>query len=148
MVSRSCTTRQRQLCKTNPCRNIGGFFVKRAPQRIQRLQPTKQRSIGHRRKRPREVLKHVVMRIDETRCNETISCINDASCLGLSASTSNTRNQTVGDCDPTAKYFSSSVVYGCNECCVANNEIGCCVQLFNSTSSLPALRMSPSRCRK
>ena len=148
MVSRSCTTRQRQLCKTNPCRNIGAFFVERAPQWVQSLQPTKQCSIGHRRKCPREVLKHVVMRVDKPRCNETISCINNTSCLWLRTCSPNTRNQTVGDCDPTAKYFSSSVVYGCNECCVANNEIGCCVQLFNSTSSLPALRMSPSRCRK
>jgi len=148
VVCRSCATRQRQLCKANPCRNIGGFFVKSAPQWVQRLQPTKQCSICHRRKCPREVLIHVVMCIDEARCNEAVSCIDDASCLWLSACSTNTRNQSVGDCDPTARYFSSSVVYGCNECCVANNEIGCCAQLFNSTSSLPAFRMSPSRCRK
>ena len=43
------------------------FFVDSAPQRVQRLQPTKQWRIRHWWVRTREVLIQVVMRIDEPR---------------------------------------------------------------------------------
>jgi len=50
MISRSRTSRQCQFGKPNPCRNMCGLFVQRAPQWIQSFQPTEQRSISHWRK--------------------------------------------------------------------------------------------------
>lgn len=148
MIGARRASRQCQLGKANPRRNMRRLFVKRAPQRIERFQPTKQCRISHRRKCASEILIQVVMRVHQARSDETIRCINNTRCFRLGARSTHARNQTVGDGNPTASDLAALIINRCNEPRVANNEVGCCAQLFSSTSSLPAWRISASRCRK
>ena len=148
MVCACRASRQSQFGKTNPRRNVRRLFIQCAPQRIQRFQPAEQRGVGHGWKRTSEVLIHMVMRVHQPWGDKTICCVDNARCCWLRARSTNARDESVSDCYPTASNLATLVINCCNEPRVANNEIGCCAQLFSSTSSLPAWRISASRCKK
>ena len=86
------------------------LFVKRTPQWIQSLQPTEQWRIRHRRKRPRQVLIQVVMRIHQAWRYETIRCVNNLLC-GWRHSATNRRNKAISNRDPAIANFSSIVIH-------------------------------------
>ena len=83
MVGRGGAPAKREFGQTNPRRREHGFLVDASPQRIQLFEPTKQRSLGHRRIRASEVLVQVMVGVDETRRDQAISCVNDP--IGLRA---------------------------------------------------------------
>ena len=72
VVGGSRAPRECQLGQTNERADVHGLLVDGSPQWIQRLQPSEQRLVGHRRERAREVLVDVVVRVHQTRGDQTI----------------------------------------------------------------------------
>ena len=145
MVGGRRASGQREFCETDPRRDVCGFLVQRAPQWIQRLQPTEERRIRHRRERASEILIQVVMGVDEPRSHQTVGRVDDDVGERFLPARTKVGNQTIGDGDETTGDLASLFVNGRNERRVANEEICASVQPLSSTSSLPSWRISASR---
>ena len=124
------------------------LFVKCAPQRIQSLQPTEQWCVRHRRKRSRQILIQVMVRVYESRRDKTIGRVDDLLCWRRRTA-ANHRYKTISDRHPAVTNFSSVVIHRRHKRRVCDYKIsGFRVQMFNSRSSLFACRSSASRYNK
>ena len=110
VVGRRRAARQRQLGEPDPRRQVGALGVQPPPDRVQRLQPTEQRLVRHRRERPRQVLEQVVVGVHEARRDEAVGRIDDRRGVG-SRSRADGLHEPVGDRHPAAGQLGARVVH-------------------------------------
>ena len=106
VVGRRRATGERELGKTDPRRHVDRLGVDRPPERVQRLQPTEQRLVGHGRKRPGQVLVQVVVRVDETRGHQAIGRVDRGRCRRRRTG-ANVSDEIIGDRHPSTSQLTS-----------------------------------------
>jgi hypothetical protein len=104
---------------------VGGFLVDSTPDRVQRLQPTEQRFVGHGGPGAGEILEEVMVRVDEPGRHQTVVGRQDLhGRRTLIMRATKGLHPAVGDGDPTVGNFPSFVVHCCHERCARNQKLG------------------------
>ena len=116
---------EREFGQTHERAHVHGFLVDRPPQRVQRLQPTEQRLVGHRRIGAREVLVDVMVGVHQTRCHQTVGGIDHFPRLGRRLTRiTNRRDESIGDGHPATAQLAPLVVHGGDEQGVLDQQVG------------------------